>query len=164
MNTQTVSAILDELTRCVCRNLEGQGAGPTCWCGMIVSGDGATWDFCGECAGDTCGMGYVRLVSIFPYTTFPQPTPGVCASEMGLTLEVGALRCLPIAVESGLPPSPEEIEESTLGVIADMHALQQAIMCCDLPGDPLVEIGTWMAQGPRGGCVGGAWTVQVSDV
>lgn len=158
----SLAKVVGALTECVCEALAKQGAGPTCWCGLFP-GNEVSWDYCGECSGGQCGMGYVRVVSVFPSQQFPQqdPLPGACATPLVVELAVGALRCVPVMDSDGSLPDEAAFLETGLGVFADMAAIRNAVDCCDLGGRD-VAIGAYQPLGPRGGCVGGEWSVWVS--
>lgn len=149
-----VAMAMQQLSECVCEQLETVGAGPTCWCG-ILPGAAAAWDYCaGECTTDRCGIGWVRLVSVFPYGIFPTPTPDDrCVLPLAWTVEVGALRCMPLTLD-GSPLDPVTMSDVALRQILDARALHWALKCCDLP----VAANVYTPLGPDGGCVGGAWT------
>lgn len=152
-----VAAMLVELSDCVCEQLSTVGAGPTCWCGLW-HGQAVSWDYCGECSGGVCGMGWVRLVSIFPYGTFPVATVDLhCQAPLAAQVEVGAMRCLPLMEQDGSLPSAEVIGDAALSSAADAFALYRAVQCCT-PGKELAVAG-YAPQGPLGGCVGGAWQI-----
>ena len=88
-----VAMALVELADCVCEQLATAGAGPTCWCG-VYPGAEVAWDYCGECNGGHCGMGWVRLRAVFPYDIFPtgidrlplQETDGLVGRGRGAAL------------------------------------------------------------------------------
>ena len=90
-----VALALIDLADCVCSELAETGAGPTCWCGLYP-GAAVSWEYCGECGGGTCGMGYVRASGVFPYESFPEAAIDIhCARPLAWSIEVGALRCFP---------------------------------------------------------------------
>lgn len=155
-----LETLVAALADCICVGLATDGAGPTCFCGF-VAGEAPAWDFCGECEGDKCGMGYITVTSVFPFTTFPNPAEdATCGWEMAATLKVGALRCHPTMGENGELPDVEEMAEAFLSVAADMGALLTAIQCCDAIKEH--RIGEWSPLGPGGGCAGGEWTLTVA--
>ena len=147
-----------ELLVCVCESLESAGAGPVCWCGLF-HGDTVPWDYCGECGGGKCGMAWVRLVGASPYSSFPEPIIDVrCQRPLAYYVEVGAMRCMPVADEDGTLPPPEVSVPYVLDVYRDMAALHRALLCCPV-SDVAVE--TYLPlQG--GGCAGGAWTAYLA--
>jgi hypothetical protein len=147
-------ANLMELAECVCEYLATEGGGPTCWCGLLP-GASAAWEYCGECGGDTCGMGWVRVISGFPYEVFPIPTiDDRCFRPLAWAVEVGSLRCIPQPGD-GSPPSPEVMAEAAVIQIVDSWAMYEAIKCCSRMG---LGVQSYTPQGPQGGCVGGYWT------
>ena len=154
----SISSVIADLVDCVCVALETDGAGPTCWCGFYP-GSQVSWDYCGECSGGSCGMGYVRLVNAYRSEDMLNPDLNTrCASPLTLQLAVGAIRCIPVADDDGRLPDPESMWESSLAVLADMAALFVAADCC--PGEHI--LGEYTPVGPQGGCAGGEWTVWVS--
>lgn len=143
---------LDALAACVCEMLATEGAGPTCWCGMYPGAD-VSWEYCGECSGGKCGMGYVRMGGVFPYATFPLAVvDDRCVKPLAWAIEVGALRCLTIP-EDGSIASPAEMAEVTIKQMLDATALYKAIKCCGLE----IAVEAYRPSGPAGGCVGGSW-------
>lgn len=143
---------LVELAQCVCDTVVSDGAGRLCWCGVYPGGV-PTWDYCGECSGDACGIGYVSVVRIEPYRTFgvPEPVSG-CATALQAVVKVGVIRCLPVVAE-GLP-DPEDMSDTALNMHMDAYAIRRAIACC-YPGDAVLR--AYTALPAQGGCVGGEW-------
>lgn len=148
------------LAECLCVALEASGAGKTCFCG-VVGGESPAWDYCGECSGDTCGMGYITVQSVFPSSAFPEEEAyAKCSTPFAAAITVGALRCAPVMSENGDLPSEEEMAEAFLATNADMGAILEAIQCCDAFDD--YALGSWTPLGPTGGCAGGEWTLTVA--
>lgn len=144
---------LVDLADCVCAQLALTGAGPTCWCGLYP-GALASWEYCGECSGEVCGMGWVRFAGAFPYDVFPVPSIDErCAKPVAWMIEVGAMRCMPQPSDGSLP-SPAEMSEVALGQMLDAQALYTAMKCCDTVE---VAVAEYVPLGPEGGCVGGSW-------
>lgn len=157
----TVALLLDALSTCVCEQLATTGAGPVCWCG-IYPGNQVSFEFCGECGGNACGMGWVRLAGAFPTDPFPNPTlDPSCFHPVAWTIEVGALRCIPTPPD-GMLPGPDVLALVGLDQALDANALYNAIQCCGLDRGTWV-VQNWLPLGPDGGCVGGAWTVFVGE-
>ena len=155
--TQAVVVALADLADCVCTELASSGGGPTCWCGLYP-GATVSWDFCGECAGDLCGMGYVRLAGVFPYSSFPEPlTDTRCTRPLGWSVDVGALRCVPTSADGSLP-DPTTMSEVAINQVLDASALHRAIKCCGYD----VAIEGYLPVGPQGGCVGGFWRAHLA--
>lgn len=155
---QTLASKVAELVECVCTYLSTEGGGKPCWCGFYP-GSEVSWDYCGSCSGDTCGMGYVRIVDSYQSSNFPnqETDPVRCQSPLAVQLAVGALRCMPMN-EDGSLPTEAVMWEVGLAVMADMTAMLQAIDCC--VDD--YALGAYEPQGPQGGCVGGQWTMWIS--
>jgi hypothetical protein len=158
----SLSKVVAALTDCVCETLATKGGGPTCWCGLFPGAE-VSWDYCGECSGGTCGMAYVRLVSVYESQQFPQqdPLPSNCGAPLVAELAIGALRCIPVAERDGSLPDEAALLEAGLATFADMAAIRTAVMCCDMD-EREVALGTYTPLGARGGCVGGEWTVWVA--
>jgi hypothetical protein len=158
--SQRLALLLAELSECLCDALAKDGAGRTCFCG-VVPGASPSWDYCGECDGGLCGMGYIYVESVYPSSSFPvQDASSRCTVPFAARLGIGALRCAPIADESGALPDVDEMSEAFLGMNADMGAILSAIMCCSAIDEYALE--QWRASGPQGGCVGGEWQVVVA--
>lgn len=152
--------LMGVLADCLCTQLEQTGAGSTCWCG-VYPGAQVSWEHCEACGEDKCGMGYVRLVSVYPTTMFPEPAPRTetCRSLKAAQFEVGALRCMPTMEEDGSLPTPADLLDVTLSVVYDMEAMQAAIECCFADNRTDYRLGLYIPTGPSGGCVGGYWEV-----
>jgi len=154
-----IALMLADLAACVCGALANEGAGPTCWCGLYP-GAQVSWDYCGACDGDKCGMGWVQLATIFPYNTFPVGVIDLrCASPLAWGIRVGALRCIPTP-DDGELPSPEDMANAALMQYLDAKALHTAIKCCT---GITASIETYVPVGPDGGCVGGYWTAYLEE-
>lgn len=152
------STVIADLLDCVCVALETDGGGTPCWCGFYP-GAQVSWDYCGECSGGACGMGYVRMVNAYRSADLVNPDLSLqCTTPVTVQLAVGAVRCVPMATENGSLPDEETMWESSLAILADMTALFAAIECC--PGVHI--LGEYNPVGPQGGCAGGEWTVWVS--
>jgi len=153
-NVPAAAAPLVELARCVCEKVSAQGCGSLCWCGIYPGGLPA-WDYCGECDGGSCGMAYVTVVAIEPYTTFGVGNPlAACASMLQAVVQIGVIRCLPV-VEDGLP-SEEDLADVSIGLVADALAIREAVLCCT-PSDTVLR--SYTALPAQGGCVGGQWEI-----
>jgi len=153
----TIWPIMVQVQQCLCETLQARGlmTEDGCFCG-VLPGDQAVWDY-----GN--GMAWVRLVDVYPSTTFPSAntTPrGSCSAYLAATLEVGLLQCAPGLSATGNLPTQADQFEATRLQLAGMRAMQQAIACCDLD---LVVLGTYSPQGPQGNMVGGTWTINVGS-
>lgn len=150
------AGVLVELAECVCRTVAEEGAGPLCWCGLYPGGV-PTWDYCGECDGGACGIGYVSVAAIQPYQTFGAGAVGAtCAYGLQAVVRIGTVRCLPV-VQEGLP-DPEALAETALMMHVDAYAMRKAVACC-LPASTILT--AWAALPATGGCTGGEWTAIV---
>lgn len=159
----TIIFQVSELVDCLCGMLEAEGGGRTCWCGAYP-GAAVSWEYCGECSGGSCGMGYVRPAGIFPYSTFPVPETDVhCISPLAWVVEIGALRCLPQPPD-GEVLSPDEMLEIAIATMLDARAMYKAVKCCEAIQGAAIQFYTPV--GPEGGCVGGYWTayLDVPDI
>lgn len=156
-----ISTFMLDLRQCLCDALAERGAGPPCWCG-IFPGQQVAWDFCGECHTGACGMGYLQLARVFPSTQFPsQDVLARCRSPLAYQINVGSLRCLPVADQDGSLPDEGAILDAALAVNLDMAAAHYAIECCiDKTSEHMV--GQYEPLGPMGGCVGGQWMLTVA--
>jgi hypothetical protein len=155
--------VLLTLADCVCAEVTMTGGGPLCWCGLHAGAE-VSWEYCGECSGAMCGMGWVRLMSVFPYQAFPTPVIDEhCVNPLALAVEVGTLRCIP-TLPNGEPLDQETMAEVAMTQAADLYAVYRGIQCCDLtipggPRDKRFAIQAYNPLGPVGGCVGGTWTI-----
>ena len=149
---------LIELADCLCTTVASETGLALCWCGIFPGGI-PSWDYCGSCAGDNCGMGYVTMDAASSYTSFGQPAvgPTACATLMQANISVGVLRCMPMEDDGSLPP-PDTMSEVAMVLMADMMAMKRAITCC-FKGD--IILGTYNAAGASGGCVGGQWNAVI---
>jgi hypothetical protein len=137
------------------------GAGPVCTA-AIFPGEEVAWDYCGECASDHCGFVYIKLTQGYPSTTFPAPALDLsCAAPLAFQVDLGIVRCLPVMDDDGDPPDPDELSASALSMMDDMFAIKHAIAQV---ADKVHILGNWVPQGPVGGCVGGYWTLFVSEL
>jgi hypothetical protein len=140
------------LASCVCEHVSA--VAPLCWCG-IYPGGLPSWEYCGECSGGACGMAYVSVGSIEPYTTFGVGDPAAtCDTMLQAVVSVGVVRCLPV-VEGGLPDE-ESMAQVALLMHADALAMREAIRCC-APADTILR--SYTAAPAQGGCVGGEWEI-----
>lgn len=154
-----ISDLALRLRTCLCDALVDN---PPCWCG-VWPGSEVPWDHCGECDGGSCGTAYVQVTNAFVSSEFPFPdTEGRCYAPMAYELTVGVVRCIPVADEEGNLPSSGEILSSFLTNLDDQQAVWKAIQCC-MGKDVTHTLGSWEPLGPQGGCVGGQFTVTVTN-
>lgn len=147
--------LMIQLQQCLCETLQARGLMQEdgCFCGM-VPGDNVAWDY-------PNGMAWVRLVDVYPSTTFPAQDAtlrGSCSATLAATLEVGLLQCAPSLNSIGAAPTDLQQFEATRLQLAGMRAMHQAITCCDID---LMVLGNYTPQGPQGIMVGGTWQVNV---
>lgn len=150
---------LTDLAACLCAQIETDGLPPTCFCG-VIPGDAAVGDYAGDCD-DKCGMAWVRLVTAYPATAVGtlDERVGNCGSSLGVDIEVGILRCLPVEEDGGPPPAETMVEVTGLQT-ADMLAMWRAINCCEsLPNKEFI-LGGYQPMGPLGGLVGGNFSLR----
>lgn len=157
--SQAVAEAVARIVDCVCEKAATVGAGPMCFCGQVAS-PVPSWDYCGQCDGDHCGMAYVVVTEAFPYEGFPEPLEyALCDRPLAINIHVGALRCAPMPSDNGTLPNEADHMDSHLAVIADMGAIYEAVTCC---GFRDVATSGWTALPETGGCVGGRWEFTVS--
>lgn len=146
---------------CLCSELATTPGGEACECSLIP-GATVAMDWCG-CGGSGCGMAWVRVDSVFPSDSFPNPAsaPRNCEGPFAVRLHVGVFRCLPVMDASGNPPSAAAQTEATRIALGDMAGALRAIRCC-LPARRLV-LGQWVSVS-AGDCGGGFWPVTVQVV
>lgn len=149
-----------ELVGCLEREFGDEGF---CFIGVIY-GDQAPLDY------GTDGMAWVRLESVYPSTVFPEPDQETgCGAPLAFEVEIGVARCAPMpnSLNGALPTVEQQEDAARLGV-ADMRAIQRAVLCCfGADGQQRfreVAVGTYQPLGPMGGVYGGTWSLTVSEV
>lgn len=151
---------LVELAQCVCDEVEKAGlSNDICFCGVV--GGSAVESIVGA-HGE--GMAWVRLVNLYPSTTFPALTQAVeasCAAPLAAEVEVGITTCAPQPRTSTSNIRPEDWLNAVRKQMAGMAALRRAIQCC-YPHEDMV-LGQWSPVGPQGGELGGAWRVYIAQ-
>lgn len=158
--------VLDSVRVELGTQLADSRAGETCFLGLYP-GDQVAADHCG-CGGKTggCGMAWVRLARLYPSTRFPNPdTAPVNVAITGPSaaiLEVGVMRCLPVAGASGGVSMPSESQqmEATLAQVSDEAAIRRTLVCATELKRRDTVLGSYTPMG-LGGCGGGAWQVTV---
>ena len=127
---------------------------------MFQPGDTTDWAYC-DCEGDDCsGFAYVRLVTSYPSDEFPLQSDGVlCSYPITHQLEVGVVRCIAVEDEGELP-TKDELTLIALEQMEDQAALRYAI---NNAAPRMNSLDNWVPEGPQGGCIGGHWTLYVSE-
>lgn len=145
---------LDQLATCLCEELIRSGLPELCFCG-VVAGTPAL-----DLTDEDKGMAWVRLLQVYPSTTFPQPTstPSSCTAPLVAQVEIGVMRCFPAAMDVEHLPTEQEQWDAARLQQADMMAMYRAIQCCYKKFDEF-SIGAYTPLGPDGGLVGGTWQV-----
>lgn len=152
-----VAPILYALVDCLETELDATPGGPPCFVG-VVPGANVAMDFC-DCDASGCGMGYVRLDTVYPSTQFPiQDTTARCTAPLAARVAVGVTRCLPTMDDSGNAPTVLQQAQAVQNQMADMMAARRAIACCLDPAVPYM-LGAYTPVGPYADCGGGFWLV-----
>lgn len=122
---------------------------------FVAPGNQAAMDY--ACEG---GQAWVRIVSAYTSTTFPEPdqsAQSMCVGRPAALIEVGVARCAPEPTQTmGVleAPAPEVLTESARVQSADREAMRRGIIAGG--GDDVI-IGSYTPLGPQGGIVGGFW-------
>lgn len=150
--------VLAELATCLCRQIKADGLPDLCFCG-VVPGDAASDQYTGDCSND--GMAWVRLITAYPANAVGEPleTPNNCGFGMGLDIELGIMRCVPVGSDDGDPPTAEELLAATDAQVANMMAMQKAVICCPAINMRDTRLNSYVPIGPEGGLNGGTWTI-----
>lgn len=156
--------LLTELASCLCQQITDSGLPEPCFC-AILPGAEVAFDYCEPCEGGACGQAWVRLDSLYPSAVFPAPdVEGTCASLLAISVQVGIVRCAPVAGDDGGPPGLADQLDTAQLQVADALAIRRAVLCCGLSLHREHALGPYQPVGPLGGCVGGAWTATFSEV
>lgn len=154
------------LAECLCEQINDPSSGVpgVCFCG-IVPGEVANAEYLGDC--DGCGgMAWVRLANAYPSVTVgvADVTTGNCSKGLGVDVEIGIMRCMPVAGdESGAEPvKPEDLLAAALIQHADVAVMHRALRCCSALDPKDFIIGQYTPLGPEGGVVGGFITISMA--
>lgn len=114
-------------------------------------------DDCEDDEGPQCTQGWVRVANIAQFGA----TDGFGGDQGGVpryTLEIGILRCFPIADDGEAPTATEHLVAATQAM-ADSNA----IYCAALASDAwdYITMAQWTPMGPQGGQYGGTWLLSV---
>jgi hypothetical protein len=134
---------------------EAPGVVAPCAAG-VVAGAAAAVDRGLDTADGCCGQLWVRLVSLYPSRTFPDPDgrPTDAGSvSWAVVVEVGSVRPA---------PSMDEEQEAAWVAVTDQAVLRYALLT-RYAEDREVQLvlGTFTPFGPEGGVVGGALTATI---
>jgi hypothetical protein len=150
--------VLEQLAACLCLQIEEDGLMDPCFCG-VVPGTGMVYGY----AGDNCneGVAWVRLEMVYPATAIGQVaiTEGNCQIGLGLDVEVGMMRPMPVGDEFGNMPTATDYTGYAGLQIADAYTMRKAISCCKHAEEWI--LGAYTPLGPEGGVLGGMWTVHM---
>lgn len=155
-----LNEVLPALAGCLCEQIEADGNGSVCFCG-VVPGSAMIADYGGEdCDEVGCGSGWVRLAAMYPSQTvgIADQSLGNCGIGIGVDIEVGLVRCFGMDEQ---PPTEEEVLEATMLQMADAETVRKAIQCCGILRRPDYILGQYTPIGPQGGLLGGSWIVHV---
>lgn len=133
-------------------------------CRVVLSpGLNVAWDSCGASGDGECGCGGGKEGQLWANITTMETVPDAGNCERIIwTADVGIVRCAATLDDDGNPPEVEAEEHDAWQQAADADRIRYAIRCCESRSDAIrdVELVTWTALGPDGGCVGGAWTIR----
>lgn len=116
---------------------------------------------------DECctGLGWVRVMTVYPSAQFPEPDGGYSVEEpvqWAVVLELGAARCAPRPGPAVIP-SADVWNTVTASVLDDAAAIRRAICCwAAANADQMYVAGPWIPLTTEGGCVGGAHTLTIA--
>lgn len=162
-----VGPLMDSLLACVADRLALTPGGEVGTV-YLANGEQAVADYCGATSrGGSCSsQAWVRLVRVYPSSDFPvqDAVPrGGCPPLWAAELEVGVLRCVPVAAvgasgKKGSPPAPEAVTNATTVQLADMRAMVLATQCCDAMAPRTTVLGAYLPLS-SGDCGGGTLNV-----
>jgi len=128
-------------------------------CRVVLSpGLDIAWDACGAspCSDERDGQLWANITTM----TMTADGAGTC-ERVTWTADVGIVRCAATLQDDGSAPTVAAVEYDAWQQATDADIIRYAIRCCpDRPeqvGD--LQLVSWTALGPSGGCVGGAWTI-----
>lgn len=159
MDAARIKTALSLLAACVCEAVEGSEE--FCFCG-IMPGD-QWYDLRGDCSEDGCAQAWVRVVNLYPSSTFGQQDVSLqnCGKTTELVVELGVLRCVTIPTGGDQPEASDLLSDADQQ-IDDAAALASALQCCESFED--YSLGLWTPIGPGVGGIGGFWTATVDVV
>lgn len=150
------------LADCLCAQIEKDENYPVCFCGLIP-GDAATDDYYGTCKNKN-GMAWVRMAALYPSDTTgaAKVTTENCGSLLGMDLEIGMMRSMPVLDDRGNPPSPQSLLDAAKQQINDAMTMWRAVNCCPALDPTATILGTYQPIGPQGGSGGGAYLISLT--
>lgn len=111
------------------------------------------------------GLGWVRVDSFFPSSTFPaqdETPPAKGVGAWAVVLEIGVFRCAPTPDENSIANGAQW--EAVVEQVMDDAAAMRRALCCledELRGRQRILPGQWQPLDVQGGCAGGYMTVTV---
>lgn len=162
MTSNTIWDRMRDLAACLCAQCEDDSLPPLCFCG-IVPGQEVALEYHGNCE-DVCGMAWVRMTALYPASGVGavNTSPGNCGSLVGVDVELGIMRCMPVGEADGSPPTADQLQAAAELQVKDALALWAAVQCCQASADFL--IGQYTPFGPSGGIIGGTLEVNFLEV
>lgn len=118
-------------------------------------------------ARDECceGVGWVRLVQIYPSSNFPDPDSGYmpCGpAALAAVFELGVARCAPTP-DAARIPSGDQWNEVSLAVLEHAAAMRRAICTWSAAdSDRMYVPGLWTPLPVEGGCAGGTHQLTIA--
>lgn len=159
----TIARLVD----CLRSELAKANGPDLCYIGLQI-GDRPAFLGLADCKGKQCGVAWVRLVGIYPSSSFPLPDdgsqPGNCQSPMAYEVEIGVARCAPQPEGREMYPDSGKVFDALRLYMSDSRAMRSALLCC-LPAevkkrdgrDIRVMLGNWTPLEQGAGTSGGTW-------
>lgn len=130
---------------------------------MLLHGETMIVDYGLESCG---GMGWIRLVSSNPTSTFPNPpATGTCAMDQAFTMEMGVIRPAPQPTtfqKRVTLPSADQQGAATSLALDDMAAMKRALKALESEMENF-NLGSYTPMGPQDGTTGGTWSFIVGE-
>lgn len=147
----TIWKTAENLSTCLCAQFEIDCGKALCFCGVVPGGEVAL-EYMGDC-GEECGMAWVQVTGTYPASGvgIPNITPSNCWLGLGVDVQVGVARCMPVGDERGGPPTLAQLQEAAEQQAQDMETVRKAVLCCQT--EDLI-VGRMTPFGPDGGVYG----------
>lgn len=158
--TVTVYDKASALAGCLCAQVAADGLPQLCFCGLIPGADVIQDYVTCQSKDERCGMAWTRVYVGAPVTGIGQQDESLnnCGADLGFDLEVGILRCVPVASDAqGNAPTEAQMLASARLQLLEMETMRRAIQCCDALEEFILN--SYTPLGPSGGVAGGFWTV-----